>query len=109
MPQSQSTKRAADEHPRRGRRTVRARPGRLRGLSVLRRRSGLCGGFVRGRGALNGRKRWFRARAVVVPLRRLPRQEWSWMVESFYLQAAPLAMEHPHEKERQCRGGVENK
>ena len=43
--------------------TVRARPGRLGGLSVLHSISGLYGGFLWARRLLNRRKRWVPARA----------------------------------------------
>ena len=43
---------------------VRARPGRSSALSVFPSKSVLYGGFVWARGALNGRKRRFPARAV---------------------------------------------
>jgi hypothetical protein len=42
--------------------TVRARPGRLSGLSISHSRSVLHGAFVWARGALNSPKRWFPAR-----------------------------------------------
>ena len=42
-------------------RTVRARPGRLRGLSVSHRKSVFYGAFVWARGALNSERRRFLA------------------------------------------------
>ena len=44
-------------------RSVRARPGRLRGRSNLRSESVFCGTFARARGALDGPKQRFSARA----------------------------------------------
>jgi hypothetical protein len=46
-------------HPPPDEATARARPGRLRGLSVLRRESGFCGAFVLARRALSGLTRRF--------------------------------------------------